>query len=163
MTLGRWRLASEAGVTLVELVVTIVVLSVALGGVLLAINQSVRGSADPMLQQQGVAVAEAYLEEILLRDYDEDAVPGTSQSEGAWGPEAGETRGDYDDVNDYHGLSDNGARGQDGAAIAGLGAYQVQITVTPLTLGAVPLARVAVTVRHSGAGDYTLVGYRSGY
>lgn len=160
---GTGRFHPQSGLTLVELVVTIVVLSVALSGVLLVINYTTSRSADPVIQQQAVAIAESYLEEILLRAYDEDAVPDTTQTEGAWGPEPGETRGTFDDVNDYDGLLDIGARGQDGLVIVSLSAYRVQVAVTPLIVGAVPMARVAVSVNHAAGVNLTLSGYRAGY
>ena len=163
MSHGLAKRSTQAGLTLVELVVTIVVLAVALTGVLLVINYTTSRSADPMLQQQAVAIAESYLEEILLRAYDEDGVPETTQTEGAWGAEPGETRGDFDDVNDYDGLLDNGARGQDGLPIASLSAYRVQVAVTPLVLWAVPMARLAVSVNHSAGVNLTLTGYRASY
>lgn len=163
MSWDRSQRNSQSGLTLVELVVSIVVLAVALTGVLLVIHYTTSRSADPMIQQQAVAIAESYLEEILLRAYDEDAVPDTTQTEGAWGPEPGETRGTFNDVNDYHGLIDNGARGQDGLAIVSLSAYRVQVAVTPIVVGTVPMARVAVSVNHPVGGNLTLTGYRAGY
>src|SRR5690606_35269826 len=57
------------GFTLVELIMGIVVVSVAVGGVLLAMRTTVSKSADPMIAHQGIAIAEAYLEEILTKNF----------------------------------------------------------------------------------------------
>ena len=65
------------GFTLVELVIAMVVISIALSGVLMVMNYTTAHSADPMIQHQAVAIAEAYLEEILLKPYaDPDGVDG---------------------------------------------------------------------------------------
>ena len=52
---------------MIELIIAIVVISIAATGVLLVYATAVRYSADPMVQQQALAVAEAYLDEILAR------------------------------------------------------------------------------------------------
>jgi len=57
------------GVTLVELILAIVVIGVGLAGVLAAFQVAVRGSADPMIQKQMVAIAEEMVEEISLRPF----------------------------------------------------------------------------------------------
>lgn len=59
----------QRGVTLIELLVFIVVLSLGLAGLLTVFNQVVRNSADPLLTKQALAVADAMLEEILLKDF----------------------------------------------------------------------------------------------
>lgn len=59
----------QRGVTLIELIVFIVVLSLGLAGLLTVFNQVVRSSADPLVSKQALAVAEALLEEILLKDF----------------------------------------------------------------------------------------------
>jgi len=63
--------SSQSGVTLVELVVSIVVIAVGVTGVLMAIQFTTGHSADPMLRQQAVAIADSYMDEILLHSYDE--------------------------------------------------------------------------------------------
>jgi MSHA pilin protein MshD len=145
----------QRGVTLVELVVAIVVISIAVGGVLLVMNYTVSRSADPMLQHQAVAIAEAYLEEILLK-------PFTDPDGGE--PEAG--RSLFDDVDDYHGLSGPPAD-QEGTAIAALAGYNVGVAVTAVTLGpvgnTVPALRVAVTVADPRGQALTLTGYRADF
>jgi len=55
----------QQGLTLIELVVSIVVLSVAITGILMVMTQTTIASADPMLREQATAIARSYLEEIL--------------------------------------------------------------------------------------------------
>lgn len=65
---------NNQGFTLIELIVAMVVISVALVGVMSVINYTTLHSADPVLRLQAIAIAEAYMEEITLKNYfDPDA------------------------------------------------------------------------------------------
>lgn len=152
---------SIRGVSLAELVISMVVVSVALAGTLSVMNLTTLHSADPMLEAQGLSVAEAYLEEILLRSF---ADPDDGGVCGA--PEA--SRALYDDVCDYDGITDVGAVDQDGSAVAGLEAYTVAVTVDPTAdlnglSGAANVLRVDVRVTHPTGLDLTISGYRTAY
>ena len=57
---------NKRGFTLVELIISMMVVAIALGGVLMVMNYTILHSADPMLEHQAVAIAESYLEEVLL-------------------------------------------------------------------------------------------------
>jgi MSHA pilin protein MshD len=138
------------GFTLVELVISLVVISIALGGVLMVMNYTVQHSADPMLQHQAVAIAEAYLEEVLLRSYNDPD-----------GTDAGETRSTFDDVEDYDGLNDAVARDQEGTAIAGLASYSVLVTVDDEILNGIAAKRVTVTVNHPSGINLSLSGFKT--
>lgn len=59
----------QRGLTLIELIVFIVIVSVALVGVLIVLNVTTRSSADPMVRKQLLAVAEAVLEEVMLQPF----------------------------------------------------------------------------------------------
>ena len=73
------------------------------------LSSTVGRSADAMVMSQAVAIAEAYLEEISLKAFaDPDGVDGET------------TRAAFDDVDDYNGLVDNGARDQFGTALVPL-------------------------------------------
>lgn len=147
------RLAARVlarGVTLVELVISIVIVATAAAAVLGMLSLTARGSAQAMIRNQAVAIASAYLEEIRLKSFVADGVETS--------------RGLYDDVSDYHGLVDVGARDQLGNAIAGLGQYTVSVTVGPGVLGAVPgsaVKRIDVNVQHPDGVNMTLSGYRT--
>ncbi len=164
------RHGHHRGATLVELVISIVVISVAVTGVMLAMSQTTRRSADPVIQQQAVAIAEAYFEEIALLAFDEVAATGGSESGGA---ETGETRATYDDLNDYNGHSDVGPRGLDNPAvvIAGLDDYTVNVDVTNAgglgpggaQVGGLDALRIDVTVTHPLGVNVTLSGFRTRY
>src|SRR5215470_7774406 len=63
------QLRKSAGLSLVELIVFIVVVGLAVAGVLGALSLATRASADPMIQKQALAIAEALLEEVELRPF----------------------------------------------------------------------------------------------
>lgn len=159
---------AQSGVNLVELIIAIVVLSIASAGVLLVYAQAVRYSADPMIQQQAVAVAEAYLDEILARPVGDPAGGETGGSEEG-NPSLAASRPLLDDVQDYAGLSNSPPQDQNGV-VADLDAdtrpdldgYLVDVAVTPnVAVNGVAMAQVDVRVRFTPVVDFTLTGYRA--
>lgn len=69
------------GFTLIELIVFIVIVSVGLAGVMSSLNVSVKSSADPLQPKQALAVAEATLEAMLLKDYADVVTPSPATTE----------------------------------------------------------------------------------
>lgn len=59
----------QRGFNLIEVIVFIVIVSVALVGVLSVFNVTIRHSADPLIRKQMQALAEALMEEVLLRPF----------------------------------------------------------------------------------------------
>ena len=57
------------GVTLIELVIFLVVISTGLSGILMAMQVVGRHSADPLVQRQELAVAETLLSEVELQPF----------------------------------------------------------------------------------------------
>ena len=146
----------QTGTTLIELVIAIVIISIAASTVLMALSTSLAQSADPMIRHQAVAIAESYLEEIALRSFaDPDGVDGEANREL------------YDDVDDYDGLVDVGARDQFDNALAGLGDYTVTVAVA--ASGALPsiastdLFLISVTITHAANIDFTISAYRANF
>jgi MSHA pilin protein MshD len=142
--------------TLVELILSIVVIGVGLVGVLVAFNQAVFHSADPMERKQMLAIAEEMMDEISLKPYAATANVAP----------VGCARNTYNDVADYNAYkTTTGICDIDGAAIPSLSTYNVAVAVKagalPLPSGVAAL-RIAVTVTH-GAETLTLVGYRTGW
>ena len=78
--------AHQRGLTLIELLVFIVVVSVAIVGVLAVLNFTVRHSADPLVRKQAIAIAESILSEIEQQPFtycdpdDKNATTATSTS-----------------------------------------------------------------------------------
>lgn len=139
---------SQRGISLIELIMFIMIVSVALAGILLVMNVTTKNSADPLIHKQALAIAESMLEEVELMPFtycdpnDPAAAAANSTADctapaggEAMGPEAGETRYSaatpFDNVNDYNGF--NMAAGAlldiTGAAVGPAG-YTVAIAVT---------------------------------
>jgi MSHA pilin protein MshD len=104
----RHRPYFNRGATLIELIISIVIISTALIGILSVVNLSAQHSADPVVRQQAIAIAESYLEEILLLPVDDPD-----------GINEGNNRTLFDNVADYN-ITNTGATNQNGAVISGL-------------------------------------------
>jgi MSHA pilin protein MshD len=180
----------ECGLSLVEQIVFIVLVGVAVVGVLAAMNVATRGSADPMMQKQALAIAEAVLEEVQLQpftycDPDDPNAPTaggaadcTGGAAGAnnenalpLGPEGGESRTSlvtpFDNVSDYNGFSMGpGITNITGGTIDGLEGYTTTVSVANQAVGTVPSSDallIGVTVTGPGSTTVTLHGYRVRY
>lgn len=103
------------GFTLIEVVVGMVVFAIVMfAAVALFVEQS-RISIEPLWQTRGATLGESLLAEIMAQPFDENAGTlgqGSRCNEGtdctyssSLGPDAGESRGTFDDVDDYHLLS----------------------------------------------------------
>lgn len=183
---GHYRRQQRCrGTSLVELIMFIVIIGVAVAGVLGAMGLATRASADPLIQKQALAIAEAYLEEVLAMPFtycdpdDTDAATATSATIGAGGcattlevigAEPGETRGGgttpYDNVNDYNSLATGVPASIDGTAINGLSSYSVSVAVVAESLSTVAAPaslRVTVTVTGPSSTSVRLDGYRTRY
>jgi MSHA pilin protein MshD len=149
------KISNPFGFTLIEVIVTIVVLSVAATAIMGMFTNTIRTSADPMIQQQALSIAEAYMEEILLKSFDDPD-----------GTEAGETRGSYDDVDDYDALTNAAIEDQNGNPIGILSDFTVSVTVTTDVLNTIVSADaflIRVSVAHAVLDPIVLHGYRTRY
>lgn len=54
----------QAGLTIIELVIFMVITGVASAGLMLALNMGAKNSADPLRRKQAMLIAEAYMEEV---------------------------------------------------------------------------------------------------
>jgi len=141
-----------AGVTLVELVVAMVIVGVALAGLVSVYNRASIASTDPLITQQMLAIGETMMEEVMLKPY-----AGNNVREAL--------RAQYDELDDYTSYARQAVTDVDGNAIAGLGRYQVGVTVgpAPQTLPGVAPAdvkRIVVTV-WNGNQNLVLTGWRT--
>ena len=152
---------SQSAFTLIEIIVTIVAIGISATALLSVFSSMIRGSADPVIQQQATTIAEAYMEEIMLRAFEDPQVAESGIAE------AGETRPNYDDVQDYNSLGTNQVRDQNNNPVTALSAYGVTVLVErDDALNTVPEAaamRVDVTVTHPAIADILLSGYRTRY
>jgi MSHA pilin protein MshD len=184
--MNRMHLPRRAqGLTLIELLMFIVVVSIALAAMLRVFVTATSASADPMIRRQQLAIAESLLREVQLMPFTwcdpDDANVETASSavvsatgcaslvEGS-GPESGETRYGptyFDNVNDYAGFSMAGIRDLNNAAVAGLSGYTASVAVAAaaldtLTLGSGAL-KITVTVSGPDSSSTVLQGWRTRY
>lgn len=166
---------TQRGVTLIELIFFILIMGIALSGVLTAMVASTQSSVDPLKMQQGVNIAESYLEEILskpfLDPYTVSITPDVSTVPLC--PDAPSERNFYDNVCDYQGNIQNAViSDQFGEPISGLEDFTVTVDVNTTDAWAanagysIPVGDVicvTVTVYHDGFGSLSLTGYRTRY
>ncbi len=111
--------ANERGFTLIELIASIVLFTIAMTIIISFIAPQARQSADPITQLKANQLGQSLMNEILAKPFDENsersppfrrcsetalgAKPCTSSAN--LGPDDGEARTAYDDVDDYIALS----------------------------------------------------------
>jgi MSHA pilin protein MshD len=190
---GRRAGRNERGVSLVELVVFIIIVSVGIAGVMVALNTGTRNAVDPMVRKQALAIAEGLLEEVELMSYtycdpddpnapvatgSADCTGGTNgpndEAKLPLGPEAGESRYSvatpFDNVSDYNGFDTAtadpiGIADLTGTVIPALAGYQAQVAVALQPIAGVnEMLRITVTVTHAVSNTtVVLEGYRAQY
>ena len=148
-------IARVRGVTLIELLVSLVV--IALAGVALVgtLGYIASASGQSLAEAQARAIADAYLAEALSRPViDPDGVNNEV------------ARQDFDNVNDYNGINE-AARDQFNNPLGAPG--QFQVTVGVVNSGGLPLVpaanvrRVDVTVVAAGSVRVVATGYRTNH
>jgi MSHA pilin protein MshD len=143
------------GVTLVELVVAITIVAIAVTTILGAFAAVATRSADAMMQEQAIAIAESYLSEILQRRVVDPNGPPPNTGRASW-----------ELVDQYNGLVDVGAHDQFGSATPSLTSYTVSVSTSQSALAGVPAAaarRIDITVSYPPSASVILSGYRTSY
>lgn len=98
----------QQGVTLIELIITIVVLGIALSALVTALSDGIGRSTTPLWESRSLELTQAYLDEILAMKYDGTQPSGGGVIAGACViSNDGQTRQNFDDVDDYNGLNDD--------------------------------------------------------
>ena len=92
------------GFTLIEIIIFIVVFSIGVMGIMMLFFNTLGKTSDPLVRLQGIQTAQAVMEHISLKKFDED----TSKGGGAVSPvdnisigNDGEALSDYDDIDDF--------------------------------------------------------------
>jgi len=186
----RGAAGRQRGLTMIELIVFIVVISIALVALLHVLGLTSRHSADPLRRKQALMLAEAMLEEVQLARFtycdptSDNADTAESSADctipEAFGRNAPEPAGSrpYDNINDYVAaagtptLAFNNAAGRladvNGTPLE-LAGYTVRLTITPEALGGIAsggnsadaeVLRIRVTVEFDG-DSLALDGYRT--
>lgn len=151
---------TQRGSSLIELVMFIVIVSVAMVGIMLVMNQVAKNSADPLLRKQAIAVAYSLLEEIELQDF----ISATGTSTAVTQANRAAT---YHIINDYNGFATTGIYPVSGTSVtAGLANYNANVAVVPTALGSIAAGSavlINVTVTAPDGKTVTASGYRTMY
>ena len=170
---------SKNGFTLIEMIITIVVISIALSAMLGAFSSSMSRSADPMWRNKTIKLAQLYLDEILSKRFDENTpVGGVPAAGGAGAPaltacgslgaEVGEVRATYDDVDDFHNATAAIPVGASGALDTSYDNYLIAVEVicdgTAASVnGNQHAKRIKVTVTPPGQSTMDFYAYKGNY
>jgi MSHA pilin protein MshD len=149
----------QAGFTLIELIIAMVIIGIALSAVIGVFNFNTMASARPMIDKQMRAFAEGLMEEIQHQPF--RASPNNAPSQAC-------ARDTYNDILDYNGYQQNQLCDINGGDL-GLAGMSVRVVVAPPGAGApmpgVPAGdarQITITVSH-GADSVTLAGWRTNF
>lgn len=186
------RIPSEQGLSYIELIMFIVIVSVGIAGILYVLNVTTQYSADPQRRKQALAIAEALMEEIqgsrftfcnptdARAEMATNPVVGTNNGPNIFdcaaaledvGPEAGDAR-PYDNVNDYVSAFNTPATITTDLQNQPLPAgYTATVTIIPEALNGINSGSLAAdmnvlrirVVVSDGRDEITLDGYRTRY
>jgi MSHA pilin protein MshD len=186
------RQRSQGGISLVELIMFIVIVSLGIVGILSVMNVTTKASADPMLRKQALAIAESLLEEIQLQAFtycspddanattalssagcanaanSEDNLPSVARVSNA--PNIARVA---NNVADYNNLKLPVIYDVNGVAV-GVTGFSAEVGITQVGSGIAPnliafamsntdVLQIDVTVKDAAANSYTLTGYRFRY
>ena len=157
------------GTTLIELVMTIVIISVAIAGVVGAFSLIAGRSADPLNQTRAVALAQLYMDEILSRKYDEATPPGGVPKTSGCAINAEESdREGYDDVDDYNAINSAAPKNTDGELLgSAYSGFTVSVNVScaggEVGLAADEAKRIDITIIDPSSQSYLFTAYRANF
>jgi len=123
---NRLRRPLPAGVSLVEAMLSLVIVAVMLTAALTTVGGGRLSQYKTCLSTRGMALAEGLMAEILQQPYQDPNAPIL------FGPEAGEstaTRRDFDDVDDYNGWTSSPPVQKDGSPVPGTTGWRQTVTV----------------------------------
>ncbi|GGF82902.1 type IV pilus modification PilV family protein [Alteromonas lipolytica] len=113
------RASLPRGFTLIELIIGIVVFSIIMTVIVGLIAPQSRYSVEPVWQVRASELAQSLMSEINARAFDDNLANSNSgkrcnesvacTTSGNLGPDPGESRTSYDDVDDFNGLNESGA------------------------------------------------------
>lgn len=124
---------SLRGMSLVEMVLTMVIISVAVVASLESFSVLSRRSSDAMVQSRALDLAQLYIDEILTHRFDEDTgAYGTPTYTGACRVtvDPGEIRNTYDDIDDFAAINNETPALIDSSLAADYAGYTVSVSVT---------------------------------
>jgi MSHA pilin protein MshD len=169
------------GFTLIETVMVIIIVGIAVAAIGTQFATNVSRSHEPLLRQQALAVANAYMDEILKKRWN-SATPtgggcvvtgsGNCTTPGAPAAAAtgndGQSRAAFDDIDDYHGI-DEAPADSEGNAMPGYDNFNVTVEVTNPAdatwngIDRLDVLQVDITVTTPNGESIALTAYRVNY
>ena len=176
----RARFAKQTGVTLVELVISIVILSIAMVAVMNSFSFTMKHSADPLWRNKTLKLAQLYFDEILAKNYDHSTPVGgipvvvsPNCTSGYLGPDSPggvlETRASFNDVDDYDGLADAPPVSLTGTGLdSSYDSYSISVSVecdgTAVSASAASQAKkVTLTITPPGQTAVVFAAYKGNF
>lgn len=160
----------QMGVTLIELVITIVVLGIALSAMISSLSTGIAQSANPLWESRSLELTQAYLDEILAMKFDGTQSAGGGVITGGCAiSDDGQLRREFDDIDDYNGLLDAPpVLIESSLDMTTYGEFSVAITVTcsGTELGLVDdslAKRITITVTVPGGVTRSIAVYKGNF
>lgn len=156
--------AAETGFTLVESLLSIVIIGIALSGLIAAWSHSVSRSSDPYAQVKMMAIAQLYRAQMAPLAYDEkdSCNAATWNCSSVMGNE-GERRSQFDDIDDFNALNE-AVESIAGESKSDYRGYQVAISVSyaggDFALAPQALKKVSLKVSDSNGQSQLFTYYR---
>jgi len=101
----------KQGFTFIEMIITIVIVGIALSALTSALSTSVVQGAAPIVEGKALALAQAYIDEVLPLKFDDQSPLEGGEVATAESPctisNEGQSRAQFDDVDDYNGVTDS--------------------------------------------------------
>ena len=165
---------NKKGFTLIEVIMVIVILGIMLPGIMMFFIQGVKDSVDSQRRTTAIFLVDGLMEEIRSKGWDEVAagITATCSNASAIGFDVGESRINYDDIDDFNGLNNTPPSDSQGAAMANYAGFQQQVTVSYVNPAALDTAvggptcykRVEVRIIDTASNETTrLVSLMTGY
>ena len=169
------RRHQQAGFTLVETIIVIVLVGAMMAGMTSLFMNNVGNSYRPFLRQRALAVANAFMDEIQHRRWNEASpLGGGCVNTGAscpTGPAAmaigtdGDTRTTYDDIDDYNGLNQSPPQNSAGVDMPGYAGFTVNVPVAQPaaawnTIAAADVRLITVSVTSPSNETISISAYR---
>lgn len=153
---------ASRGFTLIELILFIVVVGVATAGLFAAINSSTVNNVNPLFQIRALELAQAQMDEIIGKRYDEKSPNGGFPPCDSREPpslilvpcDSSDGKGDLGDIDDYHGFN---------TVPAAYGGFTMNVTVTGYALDGRQGKLITVTVDSAASESVILSAYRGNF
>jgi MSHA pilin protein MshD len=162
----------QRGATLIELVMTIVIISVAIAGVVGAFSLIAGRSADPLNQTRAVALSQLYLDEILAKQFADESPVGGGAVNAAKADCSnigadGESRSTFNDVDDYDILDNDSPQNSEKDPLSGYSNFRVSVSVqcagTEVGLAQDQAKRIDITITDPSGNNYLFSAYRGNF